>query len=806
MSSADLRAGSHRTRLSVLRLLVASLLLTLLARLSFVQLLDQHKPQQSAGITHLGAIVVPAPRGQILDSRGRVLVGNQSTHVLTVDRSALDQQDDHGAAVLARLAPVLSTTAVDLRREITPCGENVPAPCWTGQPYQPVPVATGVGASVILAVSEHAEQFPGVSIGTQTVLHYPGGSLAAHLLGYTGAVGRDDQKANKALADADTIGRSGLEESYDSALRGVDGEQRVQLDPRGEAVGQDATIAPQPGDTLVTSLDADVQALAEKSLAGQIAASRANGKPAPSGALVVMDPHTGRVIAAASYPTYDPAEFVGGISVADYAKLTSPKAGDPLVGRAIAGAYAPGSTFKLISTADDVSTGAITTDGHYPCPGSLDVDGRTKTNYESEAFGDIDLRFALQVSCDTFFYAPAVAEWQADQARVEDGKKPLEPLQAMARAFGVAQSPGVDLPADEQASGSIGSRASRMASWKANRADYCAAAKKGYPDVQNFGDRAYLTQLASENCTDGWRFFAGNNADTAIGQGDTTVSPLQLATAYSAMVNGGKVFAPTLGWGVVDSAGKVVRTVTPKVVRTVPVDKRVLSFFGDALHFEDSHSVSGALAFDDSPIKTLIGGKTGTAEVYGKQDTSWLASWGPVQQGAPASTARFVVVGMVEQAGTGASAAAPMVRKVYEGLLGAYHPPILPGAAPAGKLPTVASHAPVARSVPRLPKPSGSATSASSWASASDSATPSGSATPASSSTPTGSGAATGSHSPGSSRTSDTPSPSSLPASSSPASSSPARPAGTASGSAVPDAVPTPSGSSSTSARRTVRR
>ena len=752
MRSAELGPGSQRTRLSVLQLLIASLLLTLLARLSYVQLLDQHKPRQSAGITHLGAIVVPAPRGEILDSRGRVLVGNRTTHVLTVDRSALEQQDDRGAAVLARLAPVLSTTAADLRRQITPCGVNVPAPCWTGQPYQPVPVASGLDPSVMLAVSEHAEQFPGVSVSTQTVLHYPGGSLAAHLLGYTGAVGPDDQKANKALVDADTIGRSGLEESYDSVLRGVDGEQRVQLDPRGEAVGQDATIAPQPGSTLVTSLDADVQALAERSLAGQIAASRAKGKAAPSGALVVMDPHTGRVIAAASYPTYDPAAFVGGISVTDYAKLTSPKAGNPLVGRAIAGAYAPGSTFKLISTANNVSTGAITLDGHYPCPGSLNVDGRTKTNYESESFGEIDLRFALQVSCDTYFYAPAVAEWRADQARVENGKKPLERLQAMARAFGVSQSPGVDLPADEQASGSLGSRASRMASWKANRADYCAAAQKGYPDVENPGDRAYLTQLASENCTDGWRFFAGNNADTAIGQGDTTMSPLQLATAYSAMINGGTLFAPTLGWGVLDTAGRPVRTITPKVVRKVPVDRKVLNFIADALHFEDSHSVSGALAFDGSPIKTLIGAKTGTAEVYGKQDTSWLASWGPVRPGAPPGKARFVVVGMVEQAGTGASAAAPMVRKVYEGLLGAYGAPIVPGAAPASKLPTVASKAPVARSVPGLPKATSPAT--------------------------------------GSRATS----------------SSPARPSGTSSGSALPDAVPSPSGSASTSARRTVGR
>src|SRR6185437_7783518 len=137
----------------------------------------------------------------------------------------------------------------------------------------------------------------------------------------------------------------------------------------------DAGVPAQPGDTLVTSIDADVQGLAERALAQQIQASRAKGKPASSGAVVVMDPHTGRILAATSYPTYDPAQFVGGISNAAYQQLTAPGANDPLVGRAIAGAYAPGSTSKLISTSDDLTTGAVSTDGVYPCPSSLNVDG-----------------------------------------------------------------------------------------------------------------------------------------------------------------------------------------------------------------------------------------------------------------------------------------------------------------------------------------------------------------------------------------------------------------------------------------------
>ena len=176
------------------------------------------------------------------------------------------------------------------------------------------------------------------------------------MLGYAGAVSADDEKANSQLNDADTIGRSGLEEQYDSILRGTDGTQTVLLDPQGEVVGNGKTVDATQGDTLVTSIDSGVQAAAEKALTDQIAAARKVGKPATSGAVVVMDPNTGRIIAAASYPTYDPQVFVGGISVADYQKLTAAGANDPLVGRAIAGQYARPRTVSTRGPARSTTT------------------------------------------------------------------------------------------------------------------------------------------------------------------------------------------------------------------------------------------------------------------------------------------------------------------------------------------------------------------------------------------------------------------------------------------------------------------
>jgi penicillin-binding protein 2 len=561
-------------------------------------------------------------------------------------------------------------------------------------------VATHLSTSVLLAVSEHREDFPGVAIQTETLPSYPNGALAGHVLGYTAPITGADKKKDPNLTDADTIGASGLEEQYDSVLRGIDGVETKNLSAQGYSVSDGSYVAPVQGDTLVTSIDGRLQKLAEQSLAQQISDSRKAGNPATSGAVVAMDPQTGRVLAVASYPDYNPQLFVGGISNKNYKALTSPSANDPLLSRAIAGAYAPGSTFKLITASSLVSHHEIDPNTLYGCPGSVSIDGRTKTNYDSEVLGSINLENALGYSCDTYFYVPAANEYFADQTLVDEGKQPHEYLQKTAASFGVGSSPGIDLPADEQASGSFADRETRLARWKANKAEYCAEAKRGYPQVKSASDRAYLTQLASENCTDGWRYRAGDNADMAIGQGETTMSPLQLATAYSALVNGGRIWSPRIGWGVVNGQGKVTQTIQPKLRDTVKVKASTLDYIANSLNFGRGWAVSGAFAYLQSPYASRIGGKTGTAEVFGKGDTSWLATWGPIYHTKKGHhvRARFVMVGMVEQAGTGATAAGPMLKRIWDGLLGAGgSKPIIKQERPAQQLPKIAPQVKVAR-------------------------------------------------------------------------------------------------------------
>lgn len=679
-------------RFTMIVVLITSMTLTLFGRLYYVQLLDPNKPHQSAGLLHDGKIVVPAPRGRIVDASGHPLVDNTTTRVLTVDAELLQRLPAHGSAALSKLGHLLHVDPARLAKEIRTCSPKVAAPCWTGQPYQPVPVATGVGSDVLLAISEHREDYPGVAVETTSLPHYPNATLAAHVLGYTGQITAADRTRDPALTDADTIGVSGLEQQYDTALRGRDGALVVRLNPQGHTVADGAYTPPVQGDTLVTSIDARVQQLAEQSLLQQLHDSRKLGLPATGGAVVVMDPDNGRVIAAASYPTYNPQVFVGGISARNYQKLTAPSAADPLVSRAIAGQYAPGSTFKLITTSSIVRHHEISLDNAYPCPSALSIDGRVKTNFQGESFGyPITLQDALGYSCDTFFYAPAAAEYYADQRRLGQGKPAHEWLQRMARQYGVGTAPGIDLPRDEQAAGSFADRETRLARWKANRAQYCRDAKRAFPAIKDAGQRAYLTKLASENCTDGWRYRAGDNADMAIGQGETTMSPLQLAIAYSALVNGGRILEPTLGWAVLDGNGKLVRTIHAKVRNRVPVGQYVRNYIIKSLSFSRGWAVSGAFAYLQSPYRNRIGGKTGTAEVYGKKDTSWLATWGPMttdRGGTP--HAKFVMVGMIEQGGTGAFAAGPMLKRVWDGIFGVGRKAVV-SQQPFAKLPTIAS-------------------------------------------------------------------------------------------------------------------
>ncbi|GHE47668.1 penicillin-binding protein 2 [Streptosporangium violaceochromogenes] len=687
-----------KSRLLVLQVLVVSLLALLAVRLWQVQVVRGAEFVAAATETRTRDVVVPAVRGQILDSAGRPLVRNRTRLVVSVDRTSLNRMRGNGKDVLQKLATVLNRRPADLRMRIRACGPGVTRPCWPGSPYQPIPIDDDVTTREALQILERQEEFPGVTAEVQAVREYPGSTAAAQALGYLQPITQEEldrRDGFKAVfSGVDLVGRDGLEAVYDRALRGVPGLRRVQVDRLGKVIGVERQVPPTPGDTLITSIDAKVQAVTEKALAEAMKSA-----PAADGAAgVVLDVRTGRVVALASAPTYDPTVWTGGISEVEYQRLLSGKAGKPLVSRAIKGEFAPGSTFKVSSVSAMLNDG-YPLHGHYDCPGSYMVGSRAFSNFRGAGLGTLTLHTALVKSCDTIFYRAAYEQWLRDGGLRPRGKT-KEPMANMARAFGFGRPTGVDLPGES--AGRIPDREWKKRIWEATKAENCRRAKTGYPEVARGSSSraAFLKQLAYENCLEGYQWRPGDAANFSIGQGDVLVTPLQLAAAYAALVGDGRLRSPRLGWALVRPDGTMVKEIEVPVVGRLPLSPTERAYIKGALSQVPSDGTAAG-AFAGFPMdKVKIGGKTGTAEVYGKADTSWFASF------APADKPRFVVVVMVSQGGMGGQTAAPAVRKIYEGIYGiapqAHSPgrPVraaLPAGRPARELPMIKRDGTVAR-------------------------------------------------------------------------------------------------------------
>jgi len=662
----DRRRGDATTRLWVFGLVVLSLMGALLGRLGQVQLTQHEDYVQAAATVNTRVITEPAVRGRILDRNGTPLVDNTSEAVVTVERAALLDADDGGKALVRRVAEALGRPFDQLWGRTRDCGtEGAPAPpvCFNGSPYQPVPVAAGVEPTRALSLLERPADFPGVAVHARPVRDYPARdqASAAHVLGYLARASAADVEAAKGLVgDTDMVGRSGLEQQYDRTLRGTPGRTTVAIDPRGVVTGTLSVQPPVPGRDVRTHLDLRVQKAAEKALADAVSKSRSRGWKADAGAAVVVDVRDGGVVAAASYPAYDPTVWTGGITERELAELTDPKAGTPLVSRVTSSGFAPASTFKAISLPAAVKAG----NGlgrTYDCTSSYRIGNREFRNFESRAYGPISLREAMVVSCDTVFYDFAYRSWKA-QGGLAATSDARDPFIAMARDFGLGSRTGIDLPGEQ--GGRIPSREWKRATWEDTRDDTCARARTGYPEVAaTDGARAaYLKALARENCQTGFQFRAGDAANFSIGQGDIAVTPLQMARAYAAIANGGTLWTPQLAAASTAPGGGDEKVVAPHADGQVGLSPTMVAFLHDALAGVVSEGTAKG-AFAGFPLKAWpVAGKTGTAEVFGAQDTSWFVSY------APANRPEYAVAVVVSQGGTGGESAAPAARQIHETL------------------------------------------------------------------------------------------------------------------------------------------
>lgn len=629
-----------RLRLSVLAVVAAALFAALFARLYDLQVVGSDRYQVQAEANRVRTVQIPAPRGRILDRKGAVLVDNRVAVVVAVDRSVLgDLPRRRQLEVLGRLAADL--TAAGHATDAGALGERLGDDRYSR--YAPVPVAADVPEDLKIYLEEHADDYPGVVVERAALRSYPHGPLAVHILGYVGKINEQElaerrREVAKPYTLNDEIGKTGVEQTFEPYLRGTPGVRRIEVDAQGDPVRVIDERPPRPGDDLVLSIDAQVQALAEQKVQQALAEARArpnrdgSRNAGTTGAAVVLDPSSGQLLALASTPSYDPELAVDGFDQAEWARLNDPANGTPLNNWAIQGQWAPGSTYKPFVGYAALMSGVMAPDTEFVDRGGYQIPGCTgakcyRRNAGGSAYGTVTIPRALTVSSDAYFYHVGAEFWlQRDRFGGDDA------MQRHLVPWGLGDRTGVALTSE--ATGRV-----PTAAWKR---DYCNRVDCGDPD---------------------WR--TGDNVNMAIGQGDVLVTPLQLANAYATFANGGTRYVPQVALRTQRyQSAKVTEQLAPQVAGRVPLPPNVRQPLLDGLAGVPRDGTASR-AFAGFPLDRFpVAAKTGTAQVDGRSDTAVFAAFGPVT--AP----RYSVAVVLEESGFGGTAAAPVARALLEGLAG----------------------------------------------------------------------------------------------------------------------------------------
>jgi len=644
-------AESTRLRLTFLTLLVVSLFVLLFARLWFLQVMAGERYADRAEGNAVRTIATEAPRGKLLDRDGDVLVRNRYAMVVSVQPEQMGQR---AGEILAEVADLLGMSM----EQVTDRLENSRV-----SPLRPKPIAVDVPEEIAFYIHENgADRFPGVYAETLPRRDYPHGSLASHLVGYLGEISGEELAGDRyaGYRAGDLIGWSGVERTYESVLRGKEGLRRLEVNANNQVVRTVEETLPQPGADLRLTIDLEAQQTAEVALAEGMEVARrtrdrASGPQrggyfrAPAGAVVVMDAATGEIVAIASNPAFDPARFVGGVDNEYWSYLQNPDSHFPLINRAIQASYPPGSVYKIVSAAAALEGGFMDTVELRDCPGRWEWGPSVYNNWKRSHSGAMNLATALVESCDTVFYALAREMWEHEQAN----RAEHEFLPAMSAAFGLGELTGIDLPVERR--GVVPGRAWRRTYWEENRDTYCTKARQLEPN-------SYAQRVNADLCERGGDWRGGDAVNLSIGQGDLQTTPLQMANAFAAVANRGTLYRPHVAKEILHRDGTVT-PIEPEVIGTLPVSPGHLAYIEEGLIGVTAPGGTAGSVFGSFPV--TIAGKTGTAELKPKQPFAWFAGYNV----APVDGRTYVIVAMVEQGGGGSQTAAPIVRRIFEGLL-----------------------------------------------------------------------------------------------------------------------------------------
>lgn len=679
--------GNMQIRVVSFAFVVALVFLILAGRLWYLQVLTGKDYTLTAQATHTREIKVPAQRGVIMDRNGTVLANNKPGLNVTVIPSDISRDK------LSKLADLLGANkATVLARYDAAKNET------TGNLYEPILVKENAGRDIVTYISERTDEFRGVVVNDNYIRNYPKNSLAAHVLGYTGAITADElkQEPYKGLPKDAVVGQAGVEYSYQKWLNGKPGTKTYNVDALGRVVPEGSKLDsmgrfvtgsgvnskgvdplhaqpshvtdPVPGDNLKLTIDAKLQQNVQGELAKAIQAAQQRGDAATGGAAIAMNPENGQIMAMASLPSYNPQMFVGGITGDKEMKrfdfLNSEAANAPFTDRAISGVYPAASTFKTFTGLAGLFYGAITPQTTYTDTGACwrpigILSGCWQSWREFNGTGTVhgtqNLAQAIMDSNDKYFYQVADLLW--NKTRDENL------LPKFYEKFGFGSKTGIDLP--NESSGLVPTKG-----WFENYQKQNAKAS----DIRSWGIADWV--------------------NLAIGQGDLQVSPMQLIRGYAAVENGGTLVSPHIGMDVTNPDGKTVKKIDPKPEGKINVSQSSLESVRQGLDLVTSPDGTAGAQFTNSPLK--VAGKTGTAQTTKGTPTGWFVGWAENQQKP------LIVLVIVEHGGNGEGTSDVAVRNIlekYYGVAKKNNQPPQPSTPPAdflpaGALPTIGPSTP----------------------------------------------------------------------------------------------------------------
>lgn len=588
-----------RSRLLGLGLACMAVVGGLAARLWSMQLVSREEYASQAESNRTRTISLAAQRGRILDRSGKEIVGNRPS--LTVISKPEVADNDIEVQLLGNL---IGMPAAAVRRKIQDQSEGA---------QSNRTVASDVSRRVVAFIGEHPYLFEGIWVEERSARSYPYGRLAAHVVGYTGTVTREQLEASAASTDegaivyetGDTVGQAGIEYQYENILQGIRGEQNVFVDANGAVLEYSGSVEPQSGSDVILTIDATLQQAVEDVLETIIDEIRTSvSKTCSSGSAIVLDATNGEILAMASSPTYSPNIFVGGISNDDWTALQSEESDNPLMNRAIAGQYPSASTIKPFSTFAALDNGIATKDSSYTCTGWWTGFGEASGQYcwKHSGHGQMGLVTGITYSCDVVFYEIGKGFFESDDP---------EAFQAKLIEWGLGEPTGIDLPGE-----SVGRIPD--ADWKWN----------------------YYTSSADVDRQ--WK--GGDFTNLAIGQGDMLVTPIQMACAYAGIAMRGKVWRPHVLKSVRSRTGNgSVVDYDPQLLREVEEDPAYHDIVHEGLVgviYDEAEWI--AAHFDSLPVR--IAGKSGTGERAGHNPTAWYITF------APEDDPKYVVAVTIEEA------------------------------------------------------------------------------------------------------------------------------------------------------------